>query len=187
MAKLAELLEQLQVLQDTQESLTDEEFREELSRRIEEAEGELEDKLIDLARYRKRLQDEAKEVIGQEVSRLSKRKSGLIKRADSLGELLKFNIQRIGGKVQNGLGTLSIRKNPQRVEIKDHGLIPSEYWSEVATATSGSIFDFAGGTYAAIVQGEEVTLLAVDKRKILDGGEDIPGARITQTQSITFR
>src|SRR5690625_1208886 len=99
--KLVDLLEQIEFFEGTleaMEGISPEEEQAKVREMLEAAEGKIEDKLLGVARWRRQLELEAKEVLGGEISRLQGRQRSQRRRADSLKAYLEFGLGKIEGE-----------------------------------------------------------------------------------------
>ena len=181
--KLTEIEERIQILQDTLESmdgLSPEEEIEKVQDMLDQMEGAREDKLLNIARWRKQLRDEADGVIKPEIQRLQARKKSYENRAEGISNYLHFNLDQIGGKLKAPLGSLGIQNNSQpSVTILDADLVPSEYFVEVAKVGDCKSLELSEGLYRVEYYKEEIYFFTFDKRAIgkhfKETGEQVPG------------
>lgn len=70
----------------------------------------------------------------EEEKRISDNRKSLESKLDKFKQYVKENMEKLGiTKIDTGLGTLSITKNPMSVEIENEDEIPSEFKQEVVT------------------------------------------------------
>lgn len=195
--KLSDLNERIQMLQDTleaMEGISPEEEIELVKQMLDEAEVDRVEKLVGVARWRKQLQSEVKEVLGGEIKRLQGRKRTQERRVDSIAEYLKIGLKEVGGKVKHPLGTLWEQDNPKpSVVVMDASLVPEEYWMDHTVSEGGKVVNLSSGEYRLSFNylTDEIHLKVVDKDKIgvhwQETGEQIPGTVTTQGTHIRFR
>ena len=195
--KLSDLNERIQMLQDTleaMEGISPEEEIELVKQMLDEAEVDRVEKLVGVARWRKQLQSEVKEVLGGEIKRLQGRKRTQERRVDSIAEYLKIGLKEVGGKVKHPLGTLWEQDNPKpSVVVMDASLVPEEYWMDHTVSDEHTVVSVPSGEYRMKIKRttDEVCLQVVDKEKIgvhwQETGEQIPGTVTTQGTHIRFR
>lgn len=108
-------------------------------------------------------------VIDAEIARLQALKASRDKVAAGLRAYLKINMERAGiEKIECPLFKISIKHNPPSVEILDQLSLPAEYWR---------------------TPEPKPPVAAPDKAKIkaaLQAGEDVIGARITQSTRLVI-
>ena len=126
--------------------------------------GELEEKAEGYGCVIRQLDYDAA-AIGAEIKRLSARKKALEENAGRLKTRLQDAMTATGQKtIKTNLFTFGIRKNPAALSVVDEDKIPEQYW----------------------VIPEPV----LDKTRLkedLKAGQEIPGATLTQGESLTIR
>ena len=136
-----------------------------LEEALSEMEGELNDKLENIVAFIKSLNGDI-EVIDNEVARLQARKKTINNKITSLKSYMENCLVMLDLKrVKTSLNTISIQNNPPSIEVLDESLIPNEFKS-VETVTK------------------------IDKKgllKAIKGGEEIIGAKLSQTSSLRIR
>lgn len=164
MGTLYEINDMYLRLLDEMES-ADEAEREIILQQLDEVEQSFKEKADSYARLMLNLQADTK-AIREEAQRLTK----LARVKETVIEALKFRIgevMRSQGmtRMETGVGSWGIRKNPPAVKIIDEAAIPAQY---------------------RIPQPD-----AIDKAAILTAykqdGELIPGTEVTRGESVTFR
>lgn len=195
MATLHEINESIAFLIDQLEQM-DESTPEQEARFIKEcleaAQMQREEKILSIARWRKQLQNEEKEVLGGELKRLQRRRESYRKRIESLGMYLHWALSETGGKIKSPLGSVWIQSNSKpTVTITDVTQIPDEYWSEKYTAQSDDIITVSMGEYKIKVVDDTVRLMVVDKDRIAEywaeTGEQVPGTETSRGTHVQFR
>lgn len=159
---------------------------------LEAAEMQREEKIVSVARWRKQLQQEEKEVIGDELKRLRERRQSYQKRVESLTLYLKDALAEVGGRVKTPLGTVCEQNNSKpTVEVTDSSQIPDEFWMDKHAADPGDILTVPMGEYKVQVVDGIVYLAVADKDKIADHwaetGEQVPGTNTTRGTHVQFR
>ena len=192
--KLYDINEQIEALQDTLESMEGISKEEEIAmvkNMLDMMEGARDEKLISIARWRKRIKVEADEVIGGEVKRLQDRKASYKRRYDSLGDYLLYGVEQSGGKIKNTLGTLYTANSKPVVEITDIKLIPLHYMEVVQEISQNGYYNVVAGNCRVDIVGDRVLFSQPDKKFILDNwlttGKQIPGAIVKQGKYVGFR
>lgn len=98
---------------------------------LAEVDGELEDKLENIAKLIRNLEAEAK-AYEDEEKRLKAQKQAAKNRIESLKRYVKGSLETIGkDKVEAGIFKWSLQNGPGRVEITDETKIPDEYFVKV--------------------------------------------------------
>lgn len=70
----------------------------------------------------------------EEEKRISENRKSLESKLDKFKQYVKENMEKLGiTKMDTGLGTLSIAKNPISIEIENEEIIPNEFKLEVVT------------------------------------------------------
>ena len=78
--------------------------------------------------------------IDTEIKRLQELKKSVVNKTESLKEMTKDQLQRLGkDKLETGLGTLSIRKSPISIEIIDEDKISKAFKKEKTIVTVDKI------------------------------------------------
>jgi len=96
-------------------------------REMVSAEGDMHDKVSNVALYIRELKAQA-EAVKAEQDRLAKRRASLVRRAESLTDYLLGALQQHGiDQVKTPLVTVSVRVNPWSVEVADAKVLPPEY------------------------------------------------------------
>lgn len=193
--RLIDINETIQVLNDTLESMegiSPEVEQEMIREKLEQAMIDRDEKLLAVARWRKQLQAESKEVIGGEIKRLQDRKKAHESRAKSLGSYLLWGLDQIGGKVKSPIGSLAISPSPPSVEIVDADAIPWDYWTVWANVESGGNIELGANVYRVTTYENGVASLAVVNKKAIiecwkNTGKQVPGAVVTQGQHVRFK
>ena len=192
--KLYDINEQISVLQDTLESMEGISKEEEIQlvrNMLEEFEGAREEKLLSVARWRKSLTDESKEVIGAEVKRLQDRKKNYERRIDSLSNYLQWGLEQVGGKVKTPLGSLNVQNNPPSTKITEYKQVPNSYWVGVAEVEDYGYVELGGVTYFVETDNGKIYFSTVDKKAITEHwkatSEDVAGTVTKQGTHVRFR
>lgn len=109
------------------------------------------------------------EAVDVTIRKLQARKKALQNRKESLKEYALSAMQMHGiKKIECPECTLTVQKNPHKVEIDDERMIPSEFW----------VYPPAPPPY---VDKEKV------KKAYLDDGEVVQGTRVVQTEGLRIR
>lgn len=106
------------------------------------------------------------EKIDKEISRLKVLKENVVTKEEKLKEYVKSNMEMLGlEKIDTALGTISIRKNPPKVDVFDESQIEDRYYTIKTTR-------------------------ALSKTKIkeeLEKGNKVNGARIISETSLQIK
>jgi hypothetical protein len=131
----------LQTLQDTMEGL----------------DGEVDEKMLNVARFIESIKHEASGI--KEVEkRTADRRRVLEKKADLLKDYLNDNMQRIGKlKVSAADISVTLGKCPPSVFIHDESIIPDQFWV-ISRAISLSAIKAAGGCEGAEILSKGFSL-----------------------------
>jgi hypothetical protein len=97
---------------------------------------------------------------------MEQRQRSLVRHADRLRDYLKAQMERTGiGKIKNHYLALRVQANPPSAAIKDKAAIPEQFKrTEVS-----------------------IKLLRAEIGKALKCGEDVPGARLEQTNRLVIQ
>lgn len=130
---------------------------------LAEVDGELEDKLENIAKLIRNLEAEAK-AYEDEEKRLKAQKQATKNRIESLKRYVKGSLETIGkDKVEAGIFKWSLQNGPGRVEITDETKIPEEYFVT------------------------EVKPLKSEIKKAIESGVITEGAEIVRDKSLRLR
>lgn len=126
MTSLYQLTNEFQVIQM---KLLESDFDEQtIADTLEGASGDVEIKSVNVAMFIRNLETSA-EAIKQAEKEMYDRRKSIEKKADSIRQYLKDNMQRCGiTKIESPYFALTIKKNPSSVVIDDAGAIPSELY-----------------------------------------------------------
>ena len=126
MTSLYQLTNEFQVIQM---KLLESDFDEQtIADTLEGASGDIEIKSVNVAMFIRNLETSA-EAIKQAEKEMYDRRKSIEKKADSIRQYLKDNMQRCGiTKIESPYFALTIKKNPYSVVIDDAGAIPSELY-----------------------------------------------------------
>jgi hypothetical protein len=134
---------------------------------LEGASGDLEAKSINVAMFVRNLESSA-EAIKQAEKEMAERRKAIEKKADSIRQYLKENMQRCGiSKIESPYFALTLKKNPPAVIIDAPDLIPAEF-----------------------LVIPEPTLPYPDKKAIADrlkAGEVVSGAHLEQAERLDIK
>lgn len=134
-----------------------------VSAALAEVDGELEDKLENIAKLIRNLEAEAK-AYEDEEKRLKAQKQAAKNRIESLKRYVKGSLETIGkDKVEAGIFKWSLQNGPGRVEITDETKIPEEYFVT------------------------EVKPLKSEIKKAIESGVITEGAEIVRDKSLRLR
>lgn len=93
--------------------------------------GDLQEKSVNVAKYFRNLEAMADQIKQAEAQMASRRKA-IEKRASSLKQYLQANMERAGiTKIESPWFVVSIKKNPDAVQVDDESLIPRDYFKEI--------------------------------------------------------
>ncbi len=93
--------------------------------------GDLQEKSVNVAKYFRNLESMADQ-IKQAEAQMAARRKAIEKRASSLKQYLHVNMERAGiTKIESPWFVVSIKKNPDAVQIDDESLIPRDYFREI--------------------------------------------------------
>ncbi len=93
--------------------------------------GDLQEKSVSVAKYIKNLESDA-EQIKQAEQQMAERRKALEKRAESIKHYLHSNMEKAGiTKIECPWFVLSIKNNPEAVQIVDEESIPRDYFKEI--------------------------------------------------------
>lgn len=129
MSALFELAAEFRALAD---KLNDSELDQEtIADTLDGASGDLEEKITSIAKYKKNIEAEA-DAIKAARSPMEERENKLRKKAESLAEYMKSNMEKAGIlKVPSPWFVISIAQNPEAVTVDDETLIPRDYFKEI--------------------------------------------------------
>jgi len=154
--QITEQHRELQVLADSEEITA-----EAIADTFEALEGEFKEKALSVVHVIENMQSDV-DSVDREIQRLTKRKTALANRRDSIREYLRGNMEASGIiKIECPLFAITLAKGRDVVFIEDEDLIPDEL--------------------------VEVSVISKpDKREILKrlkAGTDVPGARIEKSKT----
>lgn len=133
---------------------------------LEAESGDLVEKGKNVAAVFRNLESDAKQIKEAE-QQLAERRKAIEKRAESLKQYLKTNMEIAGiHKIECPWFVVSIAHNPEAVTVDDESLIPRDYFKEIP----------------ATFQLDK----ALVKSAIKDG-YDVPGARLTRGTSLRIK
>src|SRR5574343_345673 len=133
---------------------------------LEAESGDLVEKGKNVAAVFRNLESDAKQIKEAE-QQLAERRKAIEKRAESLKQYLKTNMEIAGiHKIECPWFVVSIAHNPEAVTVDDESLIPRDYFKEIP----------------ATYQLDK----ALVKSAIKDG-YDVPGARLTRGTSLRIK
>lgn len=162
--RLFDLTEQYQDLLDLLQDDTD---NEQLQSMLEGLSGKIEEKAENLAKVIKSIEAN-EDVLDAEIKRLTARKKTLTNNRNSLKTMLQLNMERLNTKkITGSLFTVSLQKNPPKVNVLDEESIPEHY---------------------SVVPDPPEPVL--NKKKVLDdlkAGIEIPGVEMVQEQSLRIK
>lgn len=194
MAKLYEINEYIQQLEFELEQIDDgAEQAERIRELLDQAEDAREDKLLNVARWRKQLQTENKEVIGGEISRLQARKKAQERKVDGLAQYLEYGLKQVEGqRVKSAIGSLWIQRNSKpTVMIAFPDLVSDEFWVPAVSVVDKKTTELPAGQYKFKISDSTITLYTIDKNLISDHyketGEIPKGTEIRWGSSVRFR
>ena len=133
---------------------------------LESVGGDLQEKSINVAKFFRNLESDAKQIKEAE-QQLAERRKAIEKRAASLKEYLKTNMELSGiHKIECPWFVVSIAQNPEAVIVDDEEAIPRDYFKEIPVSYQ-----------------LDKSLL---KQAIKDGFT-VPGARLTRGTSLRIK
>lgn len=98
---------------------------------LESIGGDIQEKSVNVAKYFRNLESMADQ-IKQAEAQMSVRRKAIEKRATSLKEYLKTNMERAGiSKIESPWFVISIKQNPESVIVDDESAIPLDYFKEI--------------------------------------------------------
>lgn len=158
------LYELTQNYMNLQELLEDPEIPAEvITAALEEVGEEIEEKAENIAKLIKSMEADAAAIKEEEVRLSSKRKS-LEGRVKNLKEYLEGAMRAVDKKkIKGKLFSFNIQKNPASLDIYDTSMIPKDYIKVVETFDNAEI------------------------KKALKEGIEVPGAILTQSESLRIR
>lgn len=135
---------------------------------MEQMEAAVQVKASGIALYCEKL-DAMIDAVDATIRKLQARKNALKNRKESLKEYTLAAMQTHGiKKIECPECTLTVQKNPYKVEIDDERMIPTEFW----------VYPPAPAPY---VDKEKV------KKVYLDDGEVVQGTRVVQSEGLRIR
>ena len=103
---------------------------------LEGLSGDLQEKSVNVAKYIKNLESDADQ-IKQAEQQMTERRKALEKRAASIKHYLHTNMEKAGiTKIECPWFVLSIKNNPESVQIDDEQSIPRDYFKEIPASYS---------------------------------------------------
>ena len=129
MAALFELANEFRTLAD---KLNDAELDQQtITDTLDGASGDLEEKIINTAKYYRNIEADA-EKIEEAAKQMLARAKTLRTHAGNIKQYLQSNLERAGlQKVNSPWFVVSIKQNPASVQIDDESLIPDDYMREI--------------------------------------------------------
>jgi hypothetical protein len=127
---------------------------------LESLDGELDDKLLNVARFIASMESQA-EAIAEVEKRQKARRQALENKSDWLRDYLKNAMSRTGhNKVTAPDIAVSLAKTPAAVKILDESLIPANFWDvkEVRSISKTRIKECGGCEGAVIESGFRVAI-----------------------------
>ncbi len=128
-------------------------------------EGQLQDKVVNVAKFMQNLDATAK-AIKEAEQKMAKRRKAIENRAQWFKDYLKNNMQAAGiTKIESPWFNLAIQKNPEAVEITNEELLPDDFKTEVVT-------------------------IKIDKaaiKQVIKDGVSVPGAVLIQGTRLSIR
>lgn len=171
-----------------------EEQVEQIKRKLDTLEGAREEKLLNIARWRKQLQTEVKEVIGGEIKRLQDRKRSYDNRIKSLGEYLHWGLGQTEDKrIKSPVGTLWLQRNPKpSVEITDITWLDLEFWTDYVEIPVNGRVELPAGDYRfCVTEDGKINVKRLDIDAIAEHfattGEIPIGTKIEWGSHVRFR
>jgi hypothetical protein len=148
---------------------------------IDGLEGELDDKIINVAKYIRNLEATAENIKFAENSMRARRH-----RMESMAKWLKgYILDAMSStgkkKVSSEWFDVSRRKNPPAVSILDEDAVPDEHKSMVCVV-SPDLFDELTVDYRMEYKETKVDKAGI--KKLISSGVDVDGAELTQSESV---
>lgn len=151
-------IEKLQDMELDEQTLTD---------TLEGLSGELEVKATNVGMFIRNLESSAEQIKMAEKQMADRRKA-LEARAERVKQYLKENMIRTGiSKIESPYFTLSIRNNPEAVEVINQDMIPPEYFN--------------------VPPPPPATLDKIAVKKAIQSGVEVDGVRLTRSQSLQIK
>lgn len=161
MFKLYELTEMYQNIQELISN--DETNSEELEKALREIKDNINSKVENIAKLIKNIEGDI-EVLKIEENRLSERRRTLENKKDRIKNYLESQLKSMGiSKVKTPLFTVSIQKNPPRIDIENEEIIPDSFVKYTKS------------------------ILKKDIIQALKNGKEVPGVKLIQTSSLRIR
>lgn len=127
---------------------------------LEGADGELDDKILNVARFIATLEAQS-DAIAEVAKKQSARAKSLANKADALRDYLKNSMTTTGhAKVNAADIAVSLAKTPASVKIVDESLIPVNFWDvkEVKSISKTKIKEIGGCPGAVIESGYRIQI-----------------------------
>ena len=132
---------------------------------LEGIEGQLQEKVVNVAKFMQNLDASAK-AIKQAEQQMARRRKAIENRAQWIRDYLKNNMEAAGiSKIESPWFRLAVQKNPEAVEIMDESKLPDNFKSEVV-----------------VVKIDKAAL-----KQVLRDGVHVPGAMLTQGTRLAIR
>jgi len=113
--------------------MKEDEISPEMLDQLNSVESDIKEKAVNVAAFIKNLESEA-EGIEKAVKIMNERCSRIFKKAQSLKEYLKNNLESCNTReIKSPFFDIRIKMNPESVSIKDESIIPGFYWREIST------------------------------------------------------
>jgi hypothetical protein len=134
---------------------------------LDALDGDIQEKAVQVAAFTRNL-DATAAAVREAAKAMLSRADRIEKRAESIRAYLLFNMQAAGvTKVESTWFTLSVRKNPPSVVIDDEAALPEQFIMQPPPPAPRPDRD-------AI-------------KRAIKAGEDVPGARLTQTERLEIK
>ncbi len=160
MSTLIELTNEARALYDR---MTDMGIEDQAALDTIEAETDLIPKMQDYGHVMRRMNLED-DLIAAEIARLQGIRKVRANRLQNLKDRLLYAMNAVGmQKIEHPLFTLSVRNNPESVEVFDERQVPEDYFKVKKELSKTAIKD------------------------AIKAGADVPGAKLTRTQSLTLK
>jgi hypothetical protein len=163
LSKVYEIVEKYLHIENLLEGQEDQDTQEMLQDTLDSIEGDLEEKLEYLTKIQKNYEAQA-EMFKAEKDRLAKKQQSSTNKAKNLKGFLEQILLATGHKkLETGIFTLSIQKNPPSLIIDNEDIIPDQFWKIERKVNS------------------------TDLKKWIKDGNELEGVRLVQGEGIRIK
>jgi hypothetical protein len=163
LSKVYEIVEKYLQIENMLEEQEDQDTQEMLQDTLDSIEGDLEEKLEYLTKIQKNYEAQA-EMFKAEKDRLAKKQQSTKNKAGNLKGFLEHILLATGKrKLETGIFTLSIQKNPPSLHIDNEDIIPDQFWKIERKVNS------------------------TDLKKWIKDGNELEGVRLVQCEGIRIK